>query len=317
MKNVSNARPGVSGRCFIFIVAAALAVFIAPASSAQIRNAELLFKKESVYNSIFVFQEGKYRTLRFGHQRRHFRESVYNPEDPTELASVYTRYATAGVAYPEKLEKAAVIGMGGGRTTWYLSHYLPDMNVTAIELDPEIVRIADEYFGVRETDNLRIVTSDGRIFMRRTNDNFDYIAVDAYRGHFVPFHLLTKEFYELLETRLEPGGVVVQNIEPNTMLFDHALATIASVFDNVDLYKAKSNIVAIAYNGPRRAEKELLARAEPLQAAHGFRYDVSEMVRERLKTPEPDESKVLTDDFAPANYLKSVENHNAREWERD
>lgn len=303
--------------CAAFSVIAVFAGFLVQPASAQLRNAELLLKKESVYNSIFVFREGDYITLRFGHQRRHYRESVYNPDDPTELASTYTRYATAGAVYPDKLEKAAVIGMGGGRTTWYLAHFIPEMDVTAVELDPEIVRIADEYFGVSESDNLNIVTSDGRIFMRRTDEKYDYIAVDAYRGHFVPFHLLTKEFYELLETRLAPGGVVVQNIEPNTMLFDHALATIGTVFDNVDLYKAKNNIVAIAYNGPRRTEEDLVAKAERLQADHEFRYNVADMTRERLVTPEWDPEKVLTDDFAPANYLKSVENHNARKWEKE
>jgi len=297
-------------RAFAGALALALiAVAAAPSRGASI-EAELLFQKESVYNSIFVFREGKYRTLRFGHGRRHFRESIYNPKDPTELPSIYTRYATLGVAYADKLEKATVIGMGGGRTTWYLSHFIPELKLTAVELDPEIVKVAEEYFDVRPGGNLSIETADGRIFMRRTKDAFDYIMVDAYRGHFVPFHLVTKEFYELLETRLAPGGVVVQNIAPSTMLYDHALATIGSVFDNVDLYKADTNMVAIAYNGPRRGEASLLEAAAPLQAGHGFRYALDEMIRERIRTPRWNNKDVLTDDFAPANYLKSVERHN-------
>ncbi len=296
-----------AGLLLCLCCALALATAMATQAGAATIRAELIYKKESIYNSIFVFKEGDYRTLRFGHNRRHYRESIYNPDDPTELASIYTRYATAGIVYPEKLEKAAVIGMGGGRTTWYLAHYLPALNITAVELDPEIVKIADKYFGVTEQDNLNIVTSDGRIFMRRTKETYDYIVVDAYRGHFVPFHLLTKEFYELVKTRLEPGGAIVQNIEPNTMLFDHALATIGSVFDCVDLYEAGSNIVAVAYNGSCRTEETLVARAAPLQAAHGFRYNLEDMIRERLVTPEWDPKDALTDDFAPANYLKSVE----------
>ena len=38
------------------------------------------------------------------------------------------------------------------------------------------------------------------------------VLIDAYRGPFVPFHLLTKEFYALVKSRLAPGGVVVQNV---------------------------------------------------------------------------------------------------------
>lgn len=279
-------------------------------------EAQLLLKKESVYNSIFVYKEGPYRVLKFGHKRKHYRESIYNPSDPTELPAPYTQYTTAVLAYAAKLERAAMVGMGGGRITWYLTHHLPELKMTGIELDPEIVRIADRYFDVRPTGSIDIATRDGRIFMRRTKATYDFIVVDAYRGHFVPFHLLTREFYELLERRLEPGGVVVQNIAPKTMLFDHALATISAVFDTVDLYKARNNIVAVAHNGPRRSIEDLVATAAPLQARYGFRYDLPGMIRERLVTPEWEPDKVLTDDFAPANYLKSVEAHN-RKWERE
>ncbi|WDI32958.1 fused MFS/spermidine synthase [Hyphococcus flavus] len=277
---------------------------------------ELILKKESLYNSLFVLQEGPYRTLRFGHKDRHYRESTYNPADPTELPSTYTQYVTVGAAYPQDVKHAAVIGMGGGRMTWYLSHYMPDLKVTAVELDPEIVKIADKYFDVRANDQINVVTSDGRTFIRRTKETFDFIIVDAYRGHFVPFHLLTKEFYEMVEERMNDGGVVVQNIAPSTMLFDHAIATIGAVFDNVDLYKAGGNMVAVAYNGPHREKDDLLAAAQAQQDKHGFRYDIAAMIDERVRTPEFGDDKILTDDFAPANYLKSVENHN-RKWENE
>lgn len=302
--------------CFARLAAGALCAALLPgALPAPAAAKTLLHKKESVYNTIFVFREGPYRTLKFGYKRRHYRESTYNPDDPTEMPSVYTQYATAGLAYADKLKKAVVIGMGGGRTTWYLSHFVPDMQVTGVELDPEIVRIAGDYFDVREGANLKIVTRDGRIFMRRTDERYDYIVVDAYRGAFVPFHLLTQEFYQLLERKLEPGGVVVQNIEPRTMLFDHALATIASVFDTVDLYKARNNVVAIAHNGPKKTTHSLIARAAPRQKKYRFRYELADMIDERMPTQTPDPDKVLTDDFAPANYLKAVKAHN-RKWDK-
>lgn len=292
-----------------------LTIGLVSATGGEGRAAELLLKKESVYNTIFVFQDDTYRYLKFGHNARHYTESVYNPEDPTELPARYTQYLTAGLAYAPKLEKAAMIGMGGGRTTWYLSHHVPELTVTGVELDPAIVDIADEHFDVREGENLKIAEMDGRLFVRRSRETFDLIFVDAYRGPFVPFHLLTKEFYELLEKRLTPGGAVVQNIEPSTMLFDHALATIGSVFDTIDLYRAGGNSVAIAYDGPRRSLEELQARGKELSDQYGLRYRLDTMAGERVrKTPEFGRDKVLTDDFAPANYLKSVEKHN-RKWD--
>ncbi len=291
-----------------------LGLGISPAHGAEPMRQVL--RKESIYNTIFVFERGSYRYLKFGSSNRHYTETIYNPEDRTEMPSTYTRHMTLAAVYAQSLDEAVVVGMGGGRTSWYMAHFIPDMTVTGVELDPEIVKIADEYFDVRAEGNLQVAESDGRIFFRRRPEaRYDIIQVDAYRGPFVPFHLLTQEFYQLLEDRLSPGGVVVQNIEPSTMLFDHALATIGSVFDTIDLYIAGGNVVAVAHDGPRRTMAHLQAVARERQAEHGFRYDLLELLDSRVgQTPEADSSKVLTDDFAPANYLRSVESHNRR-WE--
>ncbi len=298
----------------------AMAVFmvfgaLTPAAG-QTSDETLILKKESVYNTIYVFERDGLRYLKFGHNKRNYVESIYDPADPTSMPSIYTRYMTVGLAYAENLERAAVIGMGGGRQAWYLAHYVPNLAVTGVELDPAIVTIADDLFDVRASDNLSVVEQDGRIFFRqRRDETFDLIHVDAYRGPFVPFHLLTQEYYALLKKHLRPGGAVVQNIEPSTMLFDHAIATIGSVFDTVDMYPAAGNYVAVAYMGERRSTSALLKQARIRQRAHGFRYDLATLVAERTPPlPDYDPAKILTDDFAPANYLRSVKRYNRR-WE--
>ena len=129
------------------------------------------------------------------------------------------------------------IGLGGGRTITYLNASLPDSAILAVEIDKDVVDLAKKYFKFTESASMRAVVADGRSFLMRDNDKWDVILIDAYRGPFVPFHLLTKEFYTLVKSRLAPGGVVVQNIEPSTMLFDSAAATLNSVFPSVDLYE--------------------------------------------------------------------------------
>jgi len=136
------------------------------------------------------------------------------------------------------------------------------------------------------------------------------IMVDAYRGPFVPFHLLTREFYLTAKRRLKPGGVLAQNIEPTTMLFDAAIATIGSVFDTVELYPASGNVVAIAYDGPPTDHAKLAARAAALQSEYGFKYDLTDMLGDRrLVTKMPDRDPLI-DDFAPVEMLKSIVRHN-------
>ena len=44
------------------------------------------------------------------------------------------------------------------------------------------------------------------MFLNRNREPYDLILLDAYRGGYVPFHLLTREFYTLLKDRLDAGG---------------------------------------------------------------------------------------------------------------
>jgi spermidine synthase len=96
------------------------------------------------------------------------------------------------------------------------------------------------------------------------------------------------------------------------MLFDSAVATISSVFANVDFYDAGGNVVAVAYDGPARSNEELLATATSRQSQFNFAYPLPAILAQRRVLSEKLEAAVLTDDFAPVESLKSIERHNAR-----
>jgi spermidine synthase len=275
----------------------------------------LITKVESLYNDIYLYRRPNgYYLLSFGAERLRYVESIVNPRDDLELPVEYTRSMVAGaLAYPTNLESAAIIGLGGGRTAWYLHKSVPRLDFTAVELDPEVARIADRYFSVRPEDNFEIEIRDGRIWLTRTDEKFDVILVDAYRGPFVPFHLLTTEFYQLVADHLKPGGVAVQNVEPTTMLFDSAVATIGAAFEHVEFLSGEGNIVIVAYNGPKKDEATLLKQANERQAEFGFRYPLDRLLANRFNPPWNEATEPLTDDFAPVEYLKAIERHNERQ----
>jgi spermidine synthase len=275
----------------------------------------LVVKVESLYNDIYLYrrENGNY-LLSFGAERLRYVESVVNPDDEMELPVEYTRSMVAGaLAYPSALDSAAIIGLGGGRTAWYMHKSVPDLQFTAVELDPEVARIADRYFGVRPEENFALEIRDGRIWLARTDETFDVILVDAYRGPFVPFHLLTTEFYQLVAEHLNPGGVVVQNVEPTTMLFDSAVATIKAAFEHTVFLSGQGNIVIVAYNGPEKDDETLMRIARERQAQYGFRYPLPDALANRFDPPWNEETLPLTDDFAPVEYLKAIERHNEKQ----
>jgi spermidine synthase len=275
----------------------------------------LVVKVESLYNDIYLYrQPGGNYLLAFGAERLRYVESIVNPDDEMELPVEYTRSMVgAALAYASSLESAAIIGLGGGRTAWYMHKSVPELQFTAVELDPEVARIADRYFGVRPEENFNVEIRDGRVWLMRTDETFDVILVDAYRGPFVPFHLLTAEFFELVAQHLNPGGVVVQNVEPTTMLFDSAVATIKAAFDHTVFLSGRGNIVIVAYNGPEKDEETIMRLAQERQAKYGFRYPLPELLENRFDPPWNEETLPLTDDFAPVEYLKAIERHNERQ----
>lgn len=296
----------------------ALAAAALGTGGAAAQNRTLLESKESLYNNIFVYKEGNFISMTFGYNRAIYTESVYNTRDDRDLPVIYTQFMTESLAYPREIKSVLEIGFGGGRTSWYLHRYLPNVPVTSVELDPAVVELAQKYFGIREEPNFHVVNRDGRIFLAESKEKYDIILIDAYRGPFVPFHLLTKEFYQLVRDHLAEGGVVAQNVEPSTMLFDSAANTIHSVFPQVDFYLAEGNVVTIAYDGPARSTEELSAAARARQAALETRYDLQAMLSYRKPfvagvSPVDPKAKVLTDDFAPVETLKAIEQHN-RKW---
>lgn len=269
-------------------------------------------KVESEYNNIFVIKQGQLLYMNFGYRGSQYVESVYDMLDPAALTVRYTRYMTLAAAYVPKLERAAFVGLGGGRTASYLVNSFPQLRMDVAELDSEVIRLATKYFGVQETDRLKIHPQDGRIFLVRSKATYDAVFLDAYRGPFVPFHLLTKEYFELIKKRLSPGGVVAQNVEPTTMVLDSAIKTIGTVFRNVDTYEAGGNVVIIAYDGERLPPERLRERAAALSAQHKLRYPLPELFRAGTSIPLRSDAQLLTDDFAPVEMLKTIRRHNER-----
>lgn len=269
-------------------------------------------KVESEYNNVFVIKQGQMLYMNFGYRSSQYVESVYDMLDRGSLAARYTRYMTIASAYVDRFERGAFVGLGGGRTASYLVESFPQLSLEIAELDPEVIRLAKKYFGVKESERLKISAQDGRIFLTRSKASYDAVFLDAYRGPFVPFHLLTREYFEIIKKHLRPGGVVAQNVEPTTMVLDSAIRTIGAVFKNVDTYEAGGNVVIIAYDGEPIPTARLRERAAALTRKHKLRYDLVELLAAKREIKPQAGAKLLTDDFAPVEMLKTIKRHNER-----
>ena len=124
---------------------------------------------QSDYSHIRVRRMNNVRTMVF--VRDTGEEALETQVDfarPHELCFDYLRYMFLSYVFRPQQEKVLIIGLGGGSMIHFLNRYDPKVNVDAVEIDPVVVKIADQYFGVRSGGNVNIVTADGLQYLAKT-----------------------------------------------------------------------------------------------------------------------------------------------------
>ena len=109
--------------------------------------------------------------------------------------------------------------IGGGAFS-YPRHYLryhPDASIDVAEISPEIISIAEQYFGLNELSSacpgrLRIFREDGYRVLSSSEKCYDLIINDAFTGHEADSSLTTDNALEMIRSRLNPGGLYLINI---------------------------------------------------------------------------------------------------------
>jgi hypothetical protein len=201
--------------------------------------------------------------------------------------------------------RALVLGMGAGASIRALQAADPHAVVDAVEIDPVVVRVAAEQFGVEPGPFLRIHTSDARRFLAASSDAYDVIQSDLFRGGpDIPSHLATVEFYELARLHLRPGGVLMVNVfdvAPGHPLLSSVAATLARVFPSVFVRtRNEMNHLLLAFAEPRSLSDVQAALAAAPSAISDVAREVSRDVRPSTYGPD---ATVFTDDRAPVERL--------------
>jgi spermidine synthase len=269
-----------------------------------------LVRVESEYNDIYVTKRrGIELTMSFQLKGWDYTESVTNLRDPDELVLRYAQAMSIAPIYPEEPRKILMLGLGGGTLSTYFGRFMPDTAIDIVEIDKRVIEVAKTHFGLIETPRVRYLDGDGRVFLNRNRDLYDLILLDAYRGGFVPFHLLTKEFYALVKERLAPGGALASNVHDGTKLYHSTVKTLLDVFGEVDLVPSGAGeVMALATRRPLPDKEALAARAVALQDRYQFRYPLPEVFKRRMDNPksQADRGELITDDFAPVNLYDTI-----------
>jgi spermidine synthase len=199
-------------------------------------------------------------------------------------------------------KRIAILGNAAGTTARAYGELFPETYVDGVEIDGELTDIGRRYFQMRNP-RLKTFTDDARPYLRRTDERYDAILVDAYRQPYIPFYLATREFFELARERLEPGGVLLVNAghpEGSTDLEEVLGATMADVFGTVLRDPAEDTNTLLIATDAEGAGAARLARAVP-----SLPEEVQPRAREavaRIADRLPG-GEVYTDDRAPVEWL--------------
>ena len=273
----------------VALLAAAVAVVLWAMSSASTIG-RLEHEEVSAFSRIRVRRDGDVRALTF--VRDNGQEAVQsrlNLAAPHTLMSPYARGMFATYLYQPDPRRVLIVGLGGGAMVRFLTHYEPQVQIDAVEIDPAVVRLADQYFGVRTGGNVRVHTADAVTFVESVAEGYDLILMDAFLRPSsdtdttgVPTRLKTLEFLGRLKRALAPGGVVAFNINEHDSMADD-IAAVAAAFGQVAVYRCppSDNKVVIATEGGIATDDEVRARIAALDARFAGALSFVEVVRNR------------------------------------
>ncbi len=278
----------------------------------------VLFEDESAYNYIAVHQWGSERHLKLNEGIG--LHSVYHPDmllsdgiwDYFLLAPLFNE--APAIPDPAEDYRMLLIGLAAGTVSELFTDVYGPVDIVGVELDPEIIRVGQEYFGMTQP-NLTAVAADGRTWLAGQDEDvrFDLIAVDAYRPPYIPFQLSTVEFFQVVHDHLDQDGVLAINVgrtSSNYSLVDALVKTVSQVFPSVYLIDepgppdAIGNSLLVATMQPSSLNN-LTTNSALL--GNDFSQVFTEFAatavgQARIATPDAD-VPVLTDDHAPIEWL--------------
>jgi spermidine synthase len=279
---------------------------------------ELVYSKDTLYHGLSVVDDGESRHLRFSSS---FQSGMYL-DQPFRTRYRYTDFLQLPLAYRPGTRKILFIGLGGGSAPKRMWRDFPELDLRVVEIDPVVRDVAYRYFELPRSPRLRVTVEDGRPFLQKNDEKWDAIVIDAYFSDSLPFHLTTVEFFELVRSRLAPGGVVASNVigsitGDGSKLFRSMYKTFRAVFPTVEVHPVRvpgyrddslANLIVVAGEGASPDRLALLERWQAIRRRAPRAVDLTHPIRGRHEAPIPtDDVPVLTDDYAPTDALLFLE----------
>jgi spermidine synthase len=260
---------------------------------------------ESAYNNVRVVGDGSRLLLVLNEEG-----SVHTIRDEATgwTGRYYDDFALGPLLIEVEPRRLLVLGMGGGASIASTRAVVPNIEIDAVEIDQKVVEAGVRFFGLKTDDQrLHIHVADARPWLMHNRESYQLVHLDLYQGGpYVPFYLITVEFFQLARAHMSEDGLLMMNVfdisETHELLHATA-ATLRRVFPSLMvLPSGHGNYLVFAFTREHFAAslRAQLARLEPREAIKLLARKASLSLTDLVP---PFGSTVFTDDHAPVEEM--------------
>lgn len=269
----------------------------------------IIYDRRGPNNRYIIEKTGTVLALYFAHPKETPTAAIMSEIDlldPLNLLFGYNRAFMLSLVWQSAPKRVFMLGFAGGRVPSVLHHYLPEARIDVAEIDPDVVDVARDYFGVRMDDGLRVAFQDGRAMLEQEPSRYDLIFVDAFIGAGrTPPHLMTLEFYSLCRSRLSAQGVVAVNLCARGPQYRAQIDTFRAVFDSVYLIDYDTALVMFGISVQELTGEAIVEKTAALLGAYDFHFPLLNYAH-RVVTPINVEN-YLSDYGSPCDLLRDAD----------
>ena len=205
-------------------------------------------------------------------------------EEPAYPALNYIQAMLCSLLYIEKPAHLLNLGLGSGAIERFLISQLPDVSTVSVELDPDMLQVARDYFHLPPSHPVAL--DSAQRFLQYNNGTFDILLCDVYAKDINHSPLHSPDFYRDAAHRLKPKGVLAVNclLETEAEMVE-ILLKIRVYLPWIILYDApdQQNIVLLCSKTKYPSTVEINHHAKQLRESTGL--DLSAICEKLIRVP--------------------------------
>lgn len=181
------------------------------------------------YPKPFVVEDKERRYLYFNVR---LMQSAMLLRTPNSLDLRYTQKMMSFLLFNPHPKRIVLIGLGGGSLIKFCYYQMPSVELTAIELDANVIAFREAFQLPPDGPRLQVLEADGARYIEETEKGIDVLMVDAFdKTGFAP-SLANRDFLDAAYAKLSGNGILVVNLAGEKESYAGLIGDAMHVFDD-------------------------------------------------------------------------------------